>query len=420
MKLTRHIAIRYIGMASVIILLSIPILYYILKQTMYQIIDNTLRDQKEWVSQKLQTMEPEHLVSYDIMIIIAPTILPIKPEIIYNEMVYLPEKAIMQEHRILAFTAVVKGQHYTVRIQRSLLKTETILKNIILLQSLVLILLILSMLMINKGIKKTVWKPFYHTLDKLKGYSVDKEESLDLEQVKISEINDLNKSLSFLVDHNRKLFVSQKEFTEDASHELQTPLAIIQSNLDLLWQTSPLSEEQAGIISNLSQAANRMNRLNKALLLLAKIENKQYTEKEPVEIHIVVKDTILLYEDMIEEKNINLILKSIEPLIVSAEKTLIELLINNLIFNAIRHTYTNGEITLNLINNIFRISNTSHQGELDSQKLFHRFQKQSSMQQSTGLGLEICKKICELYNYSISYNYEHKQHIFSVCFGNPL
>lgn len=417
MKLSHYISLRYIGMAACVILLSVPVFYYTMKHLMYSSLDRAMQEQKTWISHKLKTSAPEQVAQADSNVLIVPAVQVLAVEKIYNQMVYVPRRSSLVLHRVLEFNAVAQGRIYRVRIQKSLLETRAILRGIILLQSAVFLLLILGMMLINRQVNRRVWMPFYHTLTRLKNYRVDRHDSLNLPAHAISEINRLNQSLNHLTQHNHHLYMAQKEFTEDASHELQSPLASMQANLDLLWQTSPLNEHQIKLLDNITRAVSRMNRFNRALLMLAKITNNQYADKIAVDIDAVVENALAQLDDAMRQKRIALTVNRLSSVVVMADKTLMELLVNNLIYNAVRHTSPHGHIAVEIFDDTFCVKNTAQDGALNAEKLFRRFQKQTDDADSIGIGLEICKKICDFYDFIILYSFENKHHVFSVRFS---
>lgn len=190
----------------------------------------------------------------------------------------------------------------------------------------------------------------------------------------------------------------------------------MQSNIDLFLQTSPITEEQALIIENLTDANQRMNKLNKALLLLAKIENNQFPNKERIYLSEIILKIVSRYEDATQQKNITLFTALDKEAEIYADKTLAEILFGNLISNAIRHTIQNGLIEITLNKNSFKITNTATGKALDAQKLFKRFQKSGTDSHSIGLGLEISQKIGNLYGCQINYFFDSNRHCFTVSF----
>lgn len=416
MKLTKYISLRYIGVSILIITLSIPILFFILRQVLYNSIDETMHNKKKWVIEKLRGYSSEHIMNMNKDIFIIPTNDSISPDNIFTKDIFVEEENEVIRHRILEFYAIINGQVYKIHIRKSLIETEEILKTVIILQLSVLLLLIISLFIIDRYVNLKIWKPFYHILDKLRTYRVDKQEELDFLPTEISEFNDLKTSIKELSRRNHELYISQKEFTENASHELQTPLAIFQTNLENLWQTEPISNEQAQLMNKMQESTARMSRLNRALLLLSKIENDQFLNKEHIPFANFVKKIAMQYKEFMLNKKINLVFDKKEDFEIYADRSLIEILINNLITNAVRYSSHNGSVEINIKNYILQISNAAQNGELDNHKLFKRFQKQNPSIQSTGLGLEICKKICDLYGYRISYRFENNYHIFYIEF----
>lgn len=403
-------------MASIIVMLSIPVFYMVIHAVMLHSIDEDMRFQKQWIEKKLLTTLPENFVSYNNNITIRPGSSNKTKERIFDQDVFISDDKETITHRVLECTSVINGKFYDIRIQKSLIENNDLLKTIIVLQVIILILLQLSLLFINSRLNRRIWMPFYHTLNVLRSYRMDKQEPLKLKASKISELNDLNSSLNELTGRNYKVFIAQKEFTENAAHELQTPLAIMQSNLDLLMQTSPINNEQALLIEALTMANQRISKLNKTLLLLAKIENNQFTEKEQVHLSKVISEYISLYQDAMELKRIRVSTSCIKDVEIYADKTLVGILIGNLISNAVRHTPQGGFIHFYLQPGLFRIMNTSNGGALDSDNLFKRFHKQGKDRQSVGLGLEICRNICSYYKYTIEYSYNDGLHCFKVSF----
>jgi signal transduction histidine kinase len=207
----------------------------------------------------------------------------------------------------------------------------------------------------------------------------------------------------------------QKEFTENASHELGTPLAICRTKLELLAQTKELTEEQAELVESLLEATDRITRLNKDLVLLSKIENRQFIEIEEIDLRATVMKALEAYNRQIEEKH--LFLKcNISEGVVSANAALFELIIFNLISNAVRHATQGGAVIINGRKEYLRISNDGPPLQ-HPEKIFQRFHRESRNSLGTGLGLSIVKKACEVSGFSIEYKYVPGMHDFKVCFA---
>jgi signal transduction histidine kinase len=208
-----------------------------------------------------------------------------------------------------------------------------------------------------------------------------------------------------------------KRFTENASHEMQTPLAVIRSKTDVLLQSVDWKEKEIQQLQQIEDATQRLAKLHQSLLLLTKLENRQFLLNEQVNITDIVKQKIKEREDVLEAKKISLH-TNLQQVKLSFHQHLAEILVSNLLNNAIRHTAPNGEINVELSNEEFSVSNTSLNGELDKNKIFQRFYKAADTAEGTGLGLAIVKEICNVANANINYEYRNHKHQFTIKFGD--
>jgi signal transduction histidine kinase len=161
----------------------------------------------------------------------------------------------------------------------------------------VVLLLIITVYFVNTIIMRNVWLPFYNNLETLKNFSVENDKGLELQQSNIDEFQELNNSLSKLTNKIKSDFNNLKEFTENASHEMQTPLAIMQSKSEILLQSENLTKNQVEQIRTIYQSVQRLSKLNKTLLLLAKIENRQFKDLETIEVNKVIEKQLEIFED---------------------------------------------------------------------------------------------------------------------------
>ncbi|HNX88846.1 MAG TPA: HAMP domain-containing sensor histidine kinase [Paludibacteraceae bacterium] len=418
MKLTNHIAIHYIGVTIAVLLMATPITYFVLRAVMINSIDESIEFQREWIEKKLGNASPITFTSFDENITIRPTEDTTLYERHYTEDIYVAQDKEMVPYRIMEFNTTTNGTSYFIRIQRSLVENEDLLQAILVMQIFILILLFLALLFINRRLNKKIWIPFYKTLNALSLFRIDRDGPLNLPKSSITELNNLNQSLNTLTSHNARIFKAQKEFTENASHELQMPLAIMQSKLDLLWQTDSLNQEQVNLLEEMSETSSRMRKLNKSLLLLAKIDNNQFAEKREINVPETTRHILTQHEETFSERNIHVVTLQKASSTVIADEILTVTLITNLITNALRYTPKDGTLEVQILLNAIRVGNTAVENQpLDRSKLFKRFQKQSHCNSSgTGLGLEICRRICELNNWQIRYEFLEGKHWFVVEF----
>ena len=249
---------------------------------------------------------------------------------------------------------------------------EDILHGIMIQFALIVTVLGVAIVLTMRFISGRLWQPFDKTLEAIEHFKLENGVCPQLAESDTKEFVRLNIALQRLMTDSLHSYRLQKEFTENASHELQTPLAVFQSKLDLLLQQPELTERQAAIIQDLYQMNSRLSRLNRNLLLLAKMENNQFSRTESVDVITVIKDL----QPYLESLSGGLILKqnfSTASLPIKANRSLLESMVNNLVVNAVRHNKTSGEITVFLSDNRLMVSNTSDDAALDADQIFNRF-----------------------------------------------
>ncbi|MBA4056716.1 MAG: hypothetical protein C0490_18525, partial [Marivirga sp.] len=261
--------------------------------------------------------------------------------------------------RTLSSGVVIKEKPYLLTIRMSLVDNDELVVALGIVQAVLIVLLAGGLLLLNRSLSRKLWKPFYNTLNQLKAYELDKSESIIPEKTNIIEFDDLNKTVSHLTDRNRKVFLQQKEFIENASHELQTPLSIFQSKLDNLMQVPGLTEAGAATILDLEETAQRMARLNKNLLLLSKIDNDQFNDVEEINVSELANTLLSNLKSMADMEKIS-IQTTIGALSIKANSTLTEVLLTNLFHNAIRHTPYNGKVMVEIIAHKLTIINSGN------------------------------------------------------------
>ncbi|CAN5335404.1 HAMP domain-containing sensor histidine kinase [soil metagenome] len=318
-------------------------------------------------------------------------------------------------YRQLSTGVNIKGKEYLLTVQMSVVDNDKLVFVIALVQTLLILLLVGGLLLLNRSLSRKLWEPFYSTLSRLKAFELDKSKSIEPATTGIVEFDDLNKTVNHLTDRSRKVFLQQKEFIENASHELQTPLAIFQLKLDTLMQHSGLEEKDANTIMELEESVKRMVRLNKNLLLLSKIDNEQFSGMEEIDMSVLITSLLSNLQTFTEGDQITIDVK-VDPLVMKANRTLTEVLLTNLFHNAIRHTKTNGSIYVKLHDQLLSVSNTGEPLKMSTERLFERFTKESTGSASTGLGLAIVKKICDTCSYGLSYEYKNDLHVFLIKF----
>lgn len=316
--------------------------------------------------------------------------------------------------RRLVFPIYTNGKWYSATVSKSQIETEYLLKLIFLITLGLLMLLLLTLFLVNRFLLSKLWNPFNTTLISLKQFNFSNSHKLDLGTTDIDEFKELNKSVTIMTERIQKDYMALKRFTENASHEMQTPLAIIYSKLDLLIQDEGFKPQQTKYLQYIYDAVTKLTRLNKSLLLLTKIENNQFKEKEAVCLDVLVKEKLLQLEELTTQKQLSIDAR-LSPETIECNKEILDILIGNLLNNAIRYNMPQGIITITVAQNVLEISNTSIIPQLDKTMLFQRFYRHNETKQDgNGLGLSIVKQICDVEGFALDYKFVHEQHVFAV------
>lgn len=321
-----------------------------------------------------------------------------------------------QRFKQLIFTAKLDQQNYAVTIIRPMFESEDLVEGVIISFVLTASLLFISLFIFSQILSKIMMKPFYSTLKVMQSFDVNKNEPIRLSSAKISEFRILNEEIRKMTDKILEDYQNLKEFTENASHEIQTPLAIIRSKLELIIQQENLSEEQMRLLQDTYESANRLSKLNQLLLLLSKIENRQFPDGENTDLNALIENKLSQFEEMIIYRNINVEKHLSSSPQIKMNPQLADILLSNIIGNAIKHNINSGKIIIDLNTTSLVISNTGEPLEIPAEKLFQRFQKANSSADSVGLGLSIVKQICDTYDFNLKYSYSDKIHIIAVYF----
>ncbi len=320
-----------------------------------------------------------------------------------------------EPYRFLVAPITIEGKPYTYTAKINLVEREDMMKSIGFLFLGLIGTMLVGLYFITLVGSKKLWKPFYNALDHIEKFEVDKSKGINLTSTNINEFIRLNHAIDNLVRKNTSIYNAQKEFIENAAHELQTPLAVIQSKLEL-FQQSNLTQSQSEVLERLSDSVSRLSRLNKNLLLLSRIDYDKFMESENISMNDLIHKHLEFFNEQALAKKIKLTVNANEQVSVNTNAILTEVLINNLLLNAIRHNITDGSITITLTSKSLIVSNTGSDFPLPVEKLFDRFVKINPATQGSGLGLAIVKKIADQNRWKIQYRFENPYHIFSIDF----
>ncbi|MBS7333614.1 MAG: HAMP domain-containing histidine kinase [Weeksellaceae bacterium] len=319
----------------------------------------------------------------------------------------------MVNHVSVTTYPFVGKTHYAIQSQISL----TIIDNeffvgIIMVVAWIFVFVIITIIFFGELITRKLYTPFYHLLDEMKRFDVRENYQLQLMDTNISELNDLNqlfvKTSSQTVEHYEAL----KEFTQNLSHELQTPIANIKGKIELMLN-SDLTEDQMFSLSKMYDELNKVSTINRSLVLLMSLDHHEVTD-EKINLSELIEEIISDQDDMIAMNGVTVTLNIEANVYAKLNPLLAQIVFSNLISNANRHNIPNGKISIVLNRNLFKISNTGNEQEFTNEIIFQRFKKGKHNSESIGIGLALVKKILNLYNFEVEYQFHQDLHIFSI------
>ncbi len=420
MKLLNYTTAYFAGVLFILLSIWAVIFYFEMLDEIYDSLDDGLENQKMLVINRakkdttdLQRLEFED-GSYTIRSINKEQALTFR-DTYRDTLMYMENEDEYEPVRLLETVFKKDRQFYKLKIITSMVEEDDLIEDLLFSLILLYVGLILSIVLLNNLILKKIWNPFYTLLQQLKNFRLDHNREIHTVSSNIEEFNLLNNRVKQMLGKSISSYNSQKQFIENAAHELQTPLAISINKLELLIEREDLNIEQIELLSSVLNNLEGLTRMNNSLLLLSKIENQQFPDEVEVILNDLILELTLNFDDLARHKEIEIIIENLSELKFKMNRDLARILLSNLLKNAILHGERNSKIEILISVNKLKISNPSNYGALDSDKVFSRFQKSSSSKGSTGIGLAIAKTISIKYDLQLEYDYNGK-HTFQLIF----
>jgi signal transduction histidine kinase len=401
--------------ASVLALLVGSIGYYFtMSYVLTDQLDDTIRVEEAEILNTIKTtgVLPPPTDYHDQQISYEPATTPVKRH-------FMDTRRFIRHHREepyreLIFSAAAGGQLYTVTVGVSEEESEDLLALIMTITAGMILLLLGTLFLANRLLLRRLWQPFYQTLSGMRQFNLSSRQPLPVRESAIDEFRNLDEAARQMTGQILKDYEMLKGFTDNASHEMQTPLAIINSRLDLLIQDHDLAETHHRPIQAMYDAIGRLRQLNQSLLLLTKIENHQFTHSDSIDIAPLIEEKLAQLEDPLRDRRL-IVHKDLDRLRLPINSYLADILLNNLLLNAIRHNKDGGDLSIRLRESSLRITNSGPVLSFDPATIFDRFVK-GTHSGGTGLGLAIVRQICDNYHFPLSYGYIDQLHTIDIQF----
>lgn len=411
MKLTTKTGLSFISLSAIFFLLGSVFMYYAVRVILADDLSSRLYQmQSDFIENTKSEIDINSLSAKNIFVTKSNNVI----ESFFSDTVLIENDQYVL-YRKINFSHQHNNDTYNIEILQSQAQTDLLIWRIVILNVALAMTFFLIIFFLNQLSVKRGLRIFYKTVGKLENYKTNSPESISFDNSEIDELNKLTEIFEKMSSKISSDFNAQKEYTENVSHEIQTPLAIISSKADELLQSENLGKEEMEKLEAIMNTTSRLAKINQALILLTKIENKFYTQKSELSVSKIIKEKIDFYSHLIQEKEIEVIMDFKDEQIISMDPYLADSLFLNLIKNSIMHNEQHGKIKIDFDGKTLIIKNSGSKLNFDGD-IFKRFVR-SSNKDSLGIGLSIVKRICDFYSILITYNY-NQYHCFKLIFKN--
>ena len=417
MKLINKFTLWYLAISTLVLLLSGVIVFYKVQSEIEKEVTRRLKRDIDHTAQLLDNGVSIDSLQREQLLI---------SELNFNEPVislrtsdglahYSPTLKSLDRKFSVTSSYKIKDKHYAITAHNFIAEPDEILEGILFSLGSALVILLIFVGLASRLMSKQILSPFNQLVKSIQSFTLKQKGPIKLPETASYEFKELNQFLEKMTNKALEDYRALKEFSENASHELQTPLAIMRGKLELLMETN-INEEQASFILSIQNAVQKLSAVNQSLTLLTKLENQEY-QPQRFDFSLLVDKTIAALRELIEMKSIRLTTEIAPAVNINLNPLLADILFTNLLNNAIRHNVANGSINIVLTPASLVIENTGEQPKTNIEELFKRFKKDNQSSDSTGLGLAIVKQICDLNNFNISYQYMNGIHSLTVNFS---
>ncbi|MCR9290651.1 MAG: HAMP domain-containing histidine kinase [Bacteroidetes bacterium] len=321
-----------------------------------------------------------------------------------------------EPHRKLTTSRLINEHGYHFQILEVFIEEGDVLDGVVNVITRLFLVLSIVILVFSFLISKKLFQPFQDILKRIGHFNLKSDEDLILPKTTTKEFKELNHFIESMTSKARQDYLSLKEFSENASHEMQTPIAVAKGKLELLLESEDLQPEHLKLIQSAQVSLSKLSKMGMALSLLTKIENQEFSNQEPINFSKIVESAIFDFKEICELKSLTIETNIAENIKLKIDGALADILVGNLLKNAVHHNWVKGHIKVTLNSDKLTISNSGEKPVIPTEQLFNRFTKNNQSSSTLGLGLSIVKKICEVSNLNIDYYYENEEHILKILF----
>ncbi|MEP1094221.1 MAG: HAMP domain-containing sensor histidine kinase [Cyclobacteriaceae bacterium] len=419
MSLIIRVTILFVLVSLIVFLVGGVISFRIMMREVNSEQQHFLNERLNRVVRMIDRRKPKDTVKMNKLMIVPLNEIQVTKTMFSDTLVMHTQLERIEPHLKLEAIRNVSGRSYFISLYDVIVEPDDIKDGLV--ESLVTMYLILlgAVMIIGFIASYFILKPFNSTLLAIRKFALtESDQVVTFPKSGIKEFRRLNLFLEEMTAKVRSDYQSLKEFSENASHELQTPIAIIQGKLEVLLDAGKLNEEQITQLSSAQNTLQRLKNLSTSLSILTRIENKEFDKISSLNLSSTISQLLQEFKELIDLKSITLTTDIETGVVIEVDEVLCGLLLTNLINNAIRHNWENGNIHVTLKGESLEVSNSGADLKMQPHELFERFKKSNQASSSLGLGLAIVRKICDLYSFKLEYLQKEEQHKVKISFRN--
>src|SRR5690554_22655 len=416
MKLINKFTLWYLGISSVVLLLGGIMIFQKLESEIDFEQGMELERQLDSYAEKLKNGKaPERLERDRLEIAELPLEAALQPLNVRDTLAWHDPLEQMERQLKASRSYLINGKHYYLATYNIVIETGDIKETVVQTMVAIFILLLIFIAVTGRIVSKKILSPFHESLEEIKSFTFKENEPLVFAPSKTEEFVKLNDFLHKMSIQLLKDYRVMKEFSENISHEIQTPVSVVRGKLELLLD-SPIDDRQAHLIESAHQANEKITRIVGSLAILARLENQEFAFAEEIDFSSKVIQAVQDFEELIAIKNIDLE-SHIEPnIFINIHPNMAEMLLHNLLSNAIKHNHRDGSIGIRMDAKMLEVTNTGAEPDQDVNDFFQRFKKGKGNADSIGLGLSIVRQICVINGFDINYAFQKPRHTIRIFF----
>lgn len=409
MKLLTKTSLHYLWVSGVLLFASCFLWFVLLKSDISAEIKEQLELEAELVIHEIKEGNP---INFPLVKIEEGRGQNKAVKIFKDTVIFDPLQQKDEDYYLLTQSRTINNKPYRITVTTAHIGWAEYFKAIMYMFVILASLLICGGVAVNYLISKNIWRPFLKNMDVLKGFSLAKNQELELVKSDINEFEELNTVMAGFVTQARREYKSLQEFSENASHELQTPISIIRARLESISQL-PLDTKAASYLVDAKQSLDRLSKVNKGLLLLAKLEHDNFPDRQLISLSDIITDMTDQFEELFNNKGLHL-KHDIQPVNINGSPHLVNIMVSNLLSNMRNHTEAGKYVAVSLSADNLVFINEGKPLRFSEDALFTRFKNKDSASAGIGLGLSIIKQICLVHGWVISYGYFDGRHNFTI------